>query len=271
MERLRESGSQQTGLQTQATAAEMARLERQLVGASEQQAAEIRGQMERLVVSGSQQQGLVAQQGELEQRRITLQANIETALQSSANDQQLQRMGAEFAQQATMQGREQGFAMERLAASGNQELARLAAANAAENERLGMSIAAGDRQAIAASTVNIFQAEAQMRAALLSNASMPATERSAYEQAISQMGAPARNFINQLYTQAPAGLNAGGAIPATSPQPAVPAPGAPPAMIAPGAFGTNVSAPTGLNAGGAVDLARLPEWQRNLYGQVLAR
>ncbi len=265
----------QTALNTQGAAAEMTRLQAQLAGADTQQRREIDAQMARLRESGA-----------IDERRILLQANIESALQASGaqqqralaqvqgeiqsvlnsqtNDQQLQRMGAEFAQQTSSQVREQQFAMERLAATGNQEVQRLVLSNQAETERLAMSISQNDRQAIAASTINIFQAEAQMRAALLSNPQMPAAERAAYEQAISTMGAPARAFVNQLYggpaspaLPTPAGLNAGGAL-----VPASPVMIAPPDRVA-------TAARSGLNAGSAVPLAM--SFGSGVFGDMVSR
>ena len=66
-----------------------------------------------------------------------------------------------------------------------------------------MNLAAGDRQQLAASMISIFGAEAQLRAALLGNPQMPASERAAYERAISGMGDPLRNYINLLYSPPP--------------------------------------------------------------------
>lgn len=184
--------------------------------------------------SALQKQG-AEQTVELEKVRSQLQSQ----LQSQANSEQLGRMAAEFAQQTKMQASEQANAMERLTTSGNQEMARQAAQIQGSLQQLGLQIAQQDRSTIAATMTTIFQQEANMRAALLSNTAMPAAERAAYERAISTLGNPMRNFVSQLYggQQAPGGTG--------TPAPPNPGPGdAPPIMTTPPATGAGpVAAP----------------------------
>ncbi len=251
-------GQVQGGLQSQAAAAEMARLQASLGNANAQQRAEIEAQMERLRATSTAEMERTQFAAAAQRELTNLQGSLQQTLQSQANDQQLQRMGAEFGQQRTMQATQDESAMARLRESGVQELARLAAAQQAEMTRLQTQIASSDRQAIAQSTINIFQAEAAMRTALLGNTSMPAAERAAYEAAITQLGAPARAFINQLYTQptnnagtAPAPGGGSYAPPTQQPVQPVTPPVAPPVdVLPPGAPGAAPVA--GLGAGGAL-------------------
>lgn len=205
----------------EANAAEMARLQAQMANANEQQQIDIKAQMERLKISGEQELTRLQQASVLEQDRMKLQNSLDTALQSSGAEQQraltnlqgdinsrlqsqtdaaaMSRLSAQFAQDVKMQDAESRAALERIAASGDQNVrAALIAADQARQD-LAMQLAAGDRERVANTAVQIFAAEASIRQALLSNTTMPAAERAAYEQAIASLGNPVRTFIDQLY------------------------------------------------------------------------
>lgn len=246
-------------------AAEMARLNRQITSAEGQQRADLEAQRERLEISGRQEMerleaaagfdlGRIEAQGAIdlalqtsgaEQQRAlaSLQGNIQSALQTQQDAAQLQRMGAQFAQELAMQQRDNAAALDRIRETGDQQLRdTLARAEASANE-LAMQLAAGDRAKVAELSVEIFRSEAALRAALLSNPNMPASERAAYERAIGALGNPARKFINDLYAappaapaptpQRPGGDPRGDEKPGTTPTPPIPSRPIPPIPLNP--------------------------------------
>lgn len=241
-----------------------------------QQKAEIAAQMERLVVSGNQELQRLGTAAGFDQQRIVLQATMDQASQAKGAEQQralvslqgeinsylqaqqdqgaFQRLGAQFAQDLKMQDAQSAARLGEIAASGDQEVRRVIAAAQEDRQKLAMEIAAGDRERIANSAVQIFQAELQIRAYLLNNSQMPASERSAYEQAISTLGNPVRQFVNGLYAQtapAPAAPTGGGLVPTPAPAPA-PAPAA--------------TLPPPYTAGGGMMTPEMLEEMRRTYG-----
>lgn len=218
---------------------EMTRLQEQLKSADAQQQRDIQAQMERLNTSmAGEMQRLVAAagfdmsrlqaQGQIDIARdaanarnaqdlARVQGQIQSALQAQGNTEQIQRMGVELANNLALQSQDQNNALARIAATGDQEIRRLVEAANQERVTLQQSIAAQDRERMANAMVSIFQIEGQMRAALLSNTNIPAAERSGYERAISSLGNPIREYIDQLFGTAAAPAEA----PATPTAPSV--------------------------------------------------
>jgi hypothetical protein len=231
-ERIAQQGQVQGGLNAQQSAAEMARLQASIAGASDQQKADIQAQMERLNVAAAQDRARIEVQGRIdlalqtsgaEQQRVLagLQGDIASKLQTQQDAGRMQQLNAQFAHDIEVQKGDNDARLRQIAATGDQEVRRVVEAGLQERDTLAMNIAAGDRREIASSMISIFAAETQLRAALLGNTNMPASERAAYERAIAGMGDPIRNYISQLYAPpAPAGAGASGPLPPLAPPPA---------------------------------------------------
>jgi hypothetical protein len=218
----------QLGVQQAMQTAEFANL-------NQQQKTDIAAQMERLVTSGTQELDRLKTASVLEGDRMKLQNTLDTALQTTGAQQQqmlaqvqgdiqsklqaqtdtaaMGRLSAQFAQDLKVQSSENQAALQRIAASGDQNVRQALVTADQARQDLAMQLASGDREKVANTAVQIFAAEAAMRQALLSNTTMPAAERSAYEAAIASLGNPVRNFVNQLYggAQQTTGASTGGA------------------------------------------------------------
>lgn len=244
-------------------AAEMAQLNKQLATANAQQKIEIAAQMDRLELSldaemdrltkaaGYDMQRL-REQGKIDIARDAAQAKnatelakvqgqIQSKLQAEGNSQQIQRMNLDLVNQMKLQDDQQASELKRLAAAGDQEIRRLVEAGNQERVTLQQTIASGDRERMSNAMVNIFQVEAQMRAALLANTNIPAEERAAYEKAITSLGDPIRAYVNKLYGTA--------AAPTPAPTTNTPAPGG---MLPPGTTAAPLPTTTGMLPAGTV-------------------
>jgi hypothetical protein len=210
---------------TYSTEQEMVRLQESLKSADAQQAREIQAQMDRLRESTAaemqrlvtaagfdmarlQEQGRIdvgrdAAQAKNAQELAKVQGQIQSALQSQGNTEQIQRMGIDLANQLAVTDRQLQGDLSKIAASGNEEIRRLVEAANQERVTLQQSLASSDRQAMSQAMVNIFQVEAQMRAALLGNTTIPAGERAAYDRTITQLGDPIRAYVNALFGSTP--------------------------------------------------------------------
>jgi hypothetical protein len=261
--------------QSKAIAADMDRLKVQLASADVQQKAEIEAQMSRLVVSGQQeldrlgkaagydqdrvklegtiQAALSSQGAEQSKALATLQGDIQSKLQGQTDTAAMSRLSAQFAHDLVVVDKQNSSDLAKITASGDQNMRQLLQQQDGSLKELSMQLAAGDRQKIADLTVSIFEKEAAMRAALLSNTTMPASERAAYERAISSMGDPVRAYLNQLYaapTSAPPAAG-GGIAPVYG---GSPTDGAGNVITAPAGGGAApiASSPTGIAPGGGL-------------------
>lgn len=157
---------------------------------------------------------LEVQQGH-EVDMANLQSTLQSKLQSQANDEQIQRMGVDLGNQLKVQSEAATNALNQIAAQGNvqlqlqtnqfQEALRELTLTLNEQNSIGMANAA----------VNLFQAEAQLRAALMANDTMPAAERAAYEQQISALTGPTRDYISKVLGYVPTAAGAPAPTPTT--------------------------------------------------------
>lgn len=234
LDQIRTQGQVTGGLQQQQQAAtsalsaqeatQLSALEKQRAAAtSDQQRADIDAQMSRLkesnaaeltrlgAASGYEQQRLIlagqidqatqAQAAGNQQQLAVLQGSIQSALQSQTDASAMQRLGAQYAQELTVQDRSIQGDLQKIAASGNEDVRKALVAAETARQQLAMQLASNDRTNAANTAVQVFQAEASIRANLLNNTTMPANERAAYEKAISSLGDPVRQFVNGLYSQ----------------------------------------------------------------------
>lgn len=164
----------------------------------------------RLQVSNQAQSDILAQgagydlardaaQAKSAQDLAHVQGQIQSALQAQGNTEQIQRMGVDLSNQLQINSQQLTNDLAKIAASGDQDVRKLVEAANQERVTLQQSIAAQDRQAMAQAMVNIFQIESQLRASLLGNDKISASERAAYERTISAMGDPIRVYISQLF------------------------------------------------------------------------
>lgn len=213
--------------------------------------------MDRLTADAANNLIRDAAQAKSAQELAQVQGTIQSALQSQGNTEQIQRMGVDLSNQLQLQDKQLQSDLSKIAASGNEDIRRLVEAGNQERITLQQSIAAQDRQAMASAMVNIFQVEEQLRAALLSNTNISATERAAYERTITQMGQPIRDFVNNLF-------GTGGTSPApgttSTPDTTLPTTGAGGVDVGGGTVtgGTDVGT-TGTTGGGGVGTSGLPE------------
>jgi hypothetical protein len=226
MDRLTQSQTGTSALSAQESA-QLSALERQRAAAtSDQQRTDIDAQMARLRESGSQQLSQLGAASGYEQQRIVLQGQInalaagtaaadqrslvvlqggiQSALQSQTDASTMQRLSAQYAQETKTQDRATQADLQKIAASGDQNVRQALVTAESAREQLAMQLASGDREKAATLAVQVFSAEAAIRQSLLANTAMPAAERAAYEKAISSLGDPMRNFLNNLYSK-PAG------------------------------------------------------------------
>lgn len=218
MERLKLTLQNSDSQQAKAISAELQRLDLQIKSAEGQQKRDLEAQRERLLISGELEIGRISLQGnitsilqsqgaEQDKAKIALQGQISSALQAQGDASTMARLKATFDQETARSQQEQGFTLERIKATGDQNLRQLVQQQEGSLRELQLNIAAGDRANIAKLSVEVFQAESQVRAYLLNNTSIPASERSGYEAAISSLGSPVRAYLNALYGgSAPAGI-----------------------------------------------------------------
>jgi hypothetical protein len=133
-----------------------------------------------------------------------LQATLQSKLQSQANDQQIQRMGLDFANNLSLQTSAATNALNQLKAQGDIQLSLQANQFQEALKELTLSLNEQNSVAMANASVNLFQSEAGLRAALLGNENIPAAERAAYEQQISALTAPTRDYISKVLGYVPA-------------------------------------------------------------------
>lgn len=152
-----------------------------------------------------------------------LQYTLQSKLQSQANTEQIQRMGVDFANQMKLQQDQAAHVLDQIKAQGNVQLTLQANQFQEALKELTMTLNSQNSIAMANASVNLFQAESQLRAALLSNPNMPASERSAYEAQITALTQPTRDYINSVLGYVPSAAPAPGGTPAPGPAPA-PAP-----------------------------------------------
>lgn len=280
----------QKNLGREAQSAQMEQIRQQLAASASQQDKDLAASMARLnVTNAAQLQALAAQSGyditklqvgsgldiardAAQAKNATdlakVQGSIQSALQSQGNSEQIQRMGVDLANQLQVQSAQLNVDLQKISAAGDQDVRRLVEAANQERVTLQQSIAAQDRDRMATAMVNIFQIEAQMRASLLGNTNIPASERAGYEQSISALGDPIRTYVNQLFgtssAPAPAPVSPTalpGTTPAVSPD-GTPATGTP-VVTAPVTGGGNVAtAPGGL----IPDINTLTQEQRRQLG-----
>ncbi len=189
-------------------------------------------------------------------RELTqLQGGIQSALQAQGSSELVQRMTHEFSQNLALNTQQNEAALRQISASGDQRMREMAGQVAASLNELTLSLNQRNSEAAANAAVQLFNAEAQIRAALLSNPEMPAAERSSYERAIASLTTPTRNYINSvLGSGSGSGTGTGGGAgtgTGMAPIPTAPTPTAP--------TGTGGMAPTGgfmsnMGAGGYADV-----------------
>lgn len=215
-----QSFEQQAQLNQQQFAAQIDQIKVQQAGAVQQlqmqidsstglQRTELQAQMDRLLVSNAAEiermtvanDFNVAMMGLQQGYAVDmtrLQSSLQSQLQAQANTEQMERMTLEFENQTELQAQVGLQALDQIAARGDQELALQANTLAAAWEELTLQMNQRNTETLANSAVALFQAEAQIRAALLNNPQMPAAERAGYEQAIASLTGPTRTFLAGL-------------------------------------------------------------------------
>jgi hypothetical protein len=162
-----------------------------------------------------------------------LNATLQSKLQSQANNEQIQRMGVDLANQLQLQEKQASSALAQIAAQGDVQLKLQANQFQEALKELSLTLNEQNSIAMANAAVNLFQAEAGLRASLLQNENMPAAERAAYEQQISQLTAPTRSYISAVLGYVPQ-ASASAPVAAQEPVPAYTPPTyTPPAYVAP--------------------------------------
>lgn len=134
-----------------------------------------------------------------------LQATLQSKLQSQASNEQLQRMNADFGHQLSLQNSAAQNTLTQIAAQGDQQLKLQANQFAEAMKELQLTLNEQNSVAMANAAVNLFQAEAAIRSSLLGNENIPAAERAAYEQQISALTGPTRNYISAVLGYVPGG------------------------------------------------------------------
>jgi hypothetical protein len=134
-----------------------------------------------------------------------LNATLQSKLQAQGNTEQLQRMSADFANQLGLQSNAATNALNQIKAQGDVQLNLQANQFQEAMKELTLSLNEQNSVAMANAAVNLFNAEAGLRSALLSNDNIPAAERAGYEQQISALTAPTRNYISAVLGYVPSG------------------------------------------------------------------
>lgn len=189
---------------------QMARLQRQIDSAEGQQKLDLQSQMERLKAAATFDQERVKLQGTIDkalqasgaqqqQELAKAQGEIAKALQAQTDAATLERLNTQFVQNTEAAAKANEYTLQQIAAQGTIAMQETLAKAQASLQELQISIAANNKAKVAELTTQIFAYESQLRAALLSNTEMPASERAAYEKAISSLGDPARAYVNGLY------------------------------------------------------------------------
>jgi hypothetical protein len=153
-----------------------------------------------------------------------LQYTLSSKLQSEGNTQQLQRMQADYGNQLGLQNNQALNTIQQIKASGDVQLNLQANQFQEALKELSLTLNEQNSVAMANAAVNLFQSEAGIRAALLSNDTIPAAERAAYEQQISQITAPTRNYISAVLGYIPGGGSTPSPTPSSVVAPAAVAP-----------------------------------------------
>lgn len=150
-----------------------------------------------------------------------LNATLQSKLQAQGNTEQLQRMSADFANQLGLQANAASNAINQIKAQGDVQTSLQANQFVEAMKELQLSLNEQNSVAMANAAVNLFNAEAGLRAALLSNDNIPAAERAGYEQQISALTGPTRNYISAVLGYVPQGgtepATTTGVAPATTP------------------------------------------------------
>lgn len=132
-----------------------------------------------------------------------LQATLQSKLQSQANNEQIQRMGVDLANQLQLQQAQSASSLAQIAAQGGVQLQLQTNQFQEAMKELTTSLNEQNSVAMANASVNLFNAEAGLRSALLGNTNLPAAERAAYEQQISALTAPTRDYVSQVLGYVP--------------------------------------------------------------------
>jgi hypothetical protein len=132
-----------------------------------------------------------------------LQYTLQSKLQSQANSEQIQRMGIDFQNNWRLQQQQATNVLNQIKAQGDIQLKLQANQMEEAMKELTLSLNSQNSIAMANASVNLFNAEAQLRAALLSNPNIPASERAAYEQQISALTKPTRDYISGVLGYTP--------------------------------------------------------------------
>jgi hypothetical protein len=114
-------------------------------------------------------------------------------------------MNLELGNQLQLTDAQQQNDLAKIAASGDQDIRKLVEDANQQRETLAMSHRAtttAPRSPPPSPTSS--RRKTRCASALLSNDKIPANERAAYEATISSLGAPIRNYLNSLFTAAPA-------------------------------------------------------------------
>jgi hypothetical protein len=171
-----------------------------------------------------------------------LQATLQSKLQSQANDEQIQRMGVDLSNNLKLTAAQGQNALNQIKAQGDTNLTLQANQFQEALKELTLTLNEQNSVAMANASVNLFQAEAQLRASLLANENIPAAERAAYEQQISALTGPTRDYISKVLGYVP---TTGEPAAATAPATAAPVTTAPattaPVGIAPVSTGVQTS------------------------------
>jgi hypothetical protein len=132
-----------------------------------------------------------------------LQATLQSKLQSQANDEQIQRMGVDLSNNLKLTAAQGQNALNQIKAQGDTNLTLQANQFQEALKELTLTLNEQNSVAMANASVNLFQAEAQLRASLLANENIPAAERAAYEQQISALTGPTRDYISKVLGYVP--------------------------------------------------------------------
>lgn len=132
-----------------------------------------------------------------------LQYTLQSKLQSQANTEQIQRMGIDLQNQLKLQAANAKSTLDQIKAQGDVQLTLQANQFAEAQKELTQQLNSTDSVALANASVNLFNAQASLQAALLGNPNMPAAERTAYEQQIAGMVAPVQSYVSSVLGYTP--------------------------------------------------------------------
>lgn len=201
----KEAGHRMEQLKT-SIAAEIQKLDKQIASAEGMQREELKARRENLILSSElevQRMGvafefnktMAAIQNGYQVDLTKLQGQIQSQLQAQSDSAAMQRLNTQTAaamQQQMLQGAQQ---LEAIAAQGSNQQRLQATELQQRMQELTLNLNNNNSQAAANAAVQLFNTEAQLRASLLNNPNMPASERAAYDRAISGMTGPVQNYV----------------------------------------------------------------------------